>query len=341
MQDTSQQLPWTGNWQANNVEKINKYLFKLSGLSITNNAEEPTIKIPGKHILGFYNYFYWHIVHEDVAHFEGLKLEIPDLNLTLIDIFDAIDEYGNLTKDAINRGPYLKYFLTKYPQKHIIKTNTNVWFEEVYYIPTMGEVFPIYSGKPFSNFNITPMSMPGPEYDAWCKSVWTERSDYGINGLKILSEKMKLDKSNKIFSENIFISRRDVNKRLASFIGVEGYEYLIQERLFEDDFLESYFEKRGYQIVALEEISYEDQISLFMGAKKIAGTAGAGFANLHLCNPGTKLFELRVLPIYQFNYEYYKDYNQIDYCAIELRDGVEDPPWTPDKIIEKLNTVSF
>jgi hypothetical protein len=57
-----------------------------------------------------------------------------------------------------------------------------------------------------------------------------------------------------------------------------------------------------------------------MGATHVAGTVGAGFSNLHMCKPGTKLYELRTIPIYGFDYEYFSRISGIDYVPVELRD---------------------
>ncbi|WP_255381074.1 DUF563 domain-containing protein [Synechococcus sp. 1G10] len=51
------------------------------------------------------------------------------------------------------------------------------------------------------------------------------------------------------------------------------------------------FSRRGFRIVRLEELPLDDQISLFVGARVVAGLHGAGFANL-IFSEATWLFEI-------------------------------------------------
>jgi capsular polysaccharide biosynthesis protein len=51
--------------------------------------------------------------------------------------------------------------------------------------------------------------------------------------------------------------------------------------------------KKNFSIIALSDLSFEDQVNLFNHASQIVGLHGAGFANLTFCNPETKVLELK------------------------------------------------
>ena len=53
-----------------------------------------------------------------------------------------------------------------------------------------------------------------------------------------------------------------------------------------------YLESIGYVSIYCEDYSFEDQISLFNGAKYVVSPHGAGLANIVFCREGTKVLEL-------------------------------------------------
>lgn len=310
----------SGEWVAERVTKIDDYLYEIEGLSVINSPGEPAIELSGSHILGSYNNYYWHFIHEDLAHYEGLKIFIPDLKLTLIDLPSIMVDEKTIRPDQEKVYPYLKFFLDLYPQEIFLTKTSNVKFEKAYFIPTGGDVFK--TNITFEPHGFAPMSMvESDEYLSWSNAPWDKRASYGVVGLRRLTEKLKNHIKPSIeTTKKIFISRRDVNARLKQYSLQPGYEHLVEERFFDDEFLCGYFEQKGYKIVALEELSYPEQMQLFMGATHIAGTVGAGFANLHMCERGTKLYELHTIPIYGFDYGYYSRVSGIDYKPIDLRD---------------------
>jgi len=82
-------------------------------------------------------------------------------------------------------------------------------------------------------------------------------------------------------------------------------------------------------------------MQLFMGATHVGGTVGAGFSNMHMCSPGTKLFELHVIPIYGFDYGYYARHSKIDYTAVELRDLKNKSTLTESEMIKRLDALEL
>lgn len=328
-----------GEWVAEKIVKIDDYLYELDGLSVINSPGEPVIELSGAHILGSYNNYYWHFIHEDLAHYEGLKIFVPDLQLTLVDLPSIMLDEKTIRPDQEHIYPYLKFFLELYPQKVLLTKESNVRFEKVYFIPTGGDVFK--TNITFEPFGLAPMSMvESSEYLSWSNASWDERAPYGVLGLRRLGEKLKNHIKPSVKSaKKIFISRKDVNARLKQYSMQKGYEHLVEERFFEDDFLALYFENKGYKVVALEDLSYPEQMQLFMGATHVAGTVGAGFANLHMCSKGTKLYELHTIPIYGFDYGYYSRISGIEYLPIELRDLSAGLALSPDQMKKVLDNV--
>jgi hypothetical protein len=330
-----------GEWSAKRVTKLNNNLYELEDLYLENVPGAPVIELSGNHMLSAYNNYYWHFIHEDLAYYEGLKIFVPDLKLTLIDVAFLMDNQKEIKSELKGTYPYIPYFLDIYPQDVYLSKEKNMRFEKVYYVPTSGDIF--RSNLVFKNHGVTPVSLSDKnDYIEWSNSPWDLRAPYGPIGLYRLTSKLKqrikidLDSPKKIF-----ISRRDVNERLKKLINKPGYEHLVEERLFEDGSLEDYFESRGYAVVALEEFEYEKQMQLFMGATHVAGTVGAGFANLHMCNPGTKLFELHVIPIYGFDYGYYSRQSKINYNPIELRNLEDKRPLSHLDMKKVLDTIDL
>jgi len=330
-----------GEWSAKRINKLNDYLYEIEDLYVENVPGDPIVTLSGSHMLGAYNNYYWHFIHEDLAHYEGLKIFVPDLKLTLVDVASLMQDEKELKSEVASTYPYLSYFIELYPQSVYLSRGKNMRFERVYYVPTSGDIFK--SNKLFKDHGVTPVSLSEKnDYIEWSNSDWDKRSPYGPLGLYRLTSKLKQHiKISLNTPKKIFISRRDVNQRLKKLVGSPGYEHLVEERLFEDGFLEDYFSNKGYAIVALEEHPYEEQMQLFMGATHVGGTVGAGFSNMHMCSPGTKLFELHVIPIYGFDYGYYARHSKIDYTAVELRDLKNKSTLTESEMIKRLDALEL
>ena len=331
------EIPTVGKyWSAQSIEKIDDHLYKISNLkSECGITDAPTNQLSGSYYITEYNNFYWHFIHEDLAGYEGIKELVPELKLVLLDSQGFMDGPAK-TNPGHKHFPYLEYFAELYSISSIPDINNENWvFETVYFTTSSTEFLsdPDFWGE------VLPMSVwPSPEFDDWDKTIWIDRSPYSVKGLNKLTEKIKSDISvDDSLPKKIFISRKDVNKRLLELVGKPGYEHLVEERLFEAKFIEDYFEARGYLVVALEDYDYKTQMQFFMGATDIAGTVGAGFANLHMSNPGTKLYELHVIPIYGFDYGYYKNFRDIDYIPVELRNLSEAKTLGETEILEVLD----
>jgi hypothetical protein len=90
--------------------------------------------------------------------------------------------------------------------------------------------------------------------------------------LKTMTVAVSKDK----FSQKVFISRQKSSHR----------------RITNEDELFGFLELLGFKRYFLEELSMQDQMSLFSSAKMIVSPHGAGLTNILFCQPGTKILEL-------------------------------------------------
>jgi hypothetical protein len=325
-----------GTWSAEKIERIDEHLYKLTNLSVMAENVETSVKIlKGNFYITEYNRFYWHFLHEDIAGYEGIKSLVPDLQLAMLNSQDVMADSRTL-KSGDTHYPYLEYFARLYNIDEIVDTRSTSWtFETVYFTTSSTEFL---SDPNFWGENLPLSVWPAEGFEEWDKKAWLSRSPHSVRGLGRLTRKL-YSEINYDYSlpKKIFISRKDVNSRLKKLIDAPGYEHLVEERLFEGEFLENYFEAKGYEVVALEDYSYEKQMQLFMNASHIAGTVGAGFANLHMSQPGTKLYELHVIPIYGFDYGYFQGFRGIDYHPVELRDLENKRTLTELEMLEVLD----
>ncbi len=63
--------------------------------------------------------------------------------------------------------------------------------------------------------------------------------------------------------------------------------------IYNEDELKTFLKEHNFEIVKLEEKTFDEQISIFNSAELIIGLHGAGFANISFCKKNTKVIELR------------------------------------------------
>ncbi len=116
--------------------------------------------------------------------------------------------------------------------------------------------------------NLTEQVMPGRANDSW----FIHPEDY-----KMLSEfgKEATHEREQSAHEKIYVSRRNAHRSLTD------------EAQLEDILL-----AHGFFVVSLEKMSWPEQITLFQGAKTVAGPHGAGLSNLVFSRPGINVVEL-------------------------------------------------
>jgi len=86
----------------------------------------------------------------------------------------------------------------------------------------------------------------------------------------------------KKYPSKIYIDRRD---------SISNHSHL--RKIINEEEVKDFLIKRGFSIIVLSELSFEEQVHLFKNANKIIGLHGAGFANLTFCDPGANVLELK------------------------------------------------
>ena len=114
-----------------------------------------------------------------------------------------------------------------------------------------------------------------PHSDAQKIPIWI------INWLKekFLNKKSKLKTA---YSKKIYIDRTDSKSNIAHLRTLKN-ENEVRALLLE----------KGFDIVKLSELNFNNQVKLFNDAECIVGLHGSGFANLPFCEPQTKVVEFR------------------------------------------------
>ncbi len=122
-----------------------------------------------------------------------------------------------------------------------------------------------------------------------------------------------------------FISRKDAGKRP-----------------FEDEpHVTEFLRSMGIETIVLSEMSLAEQTALFLGAKAVIGTHGAGLVHILHCQPGTKVFEiahpscrstmfLRMAALRDLHYGVYQDFDP------QIPSHARLIPWRLEKISRLL-----
>jgi len=101
----------------------------------------------------------------------------------------------------------------------------------------------------------------------------------------------------------IYISRKNANQR----------------RLLNEDEIINFLRVEGYLIVFAEDLSFEQQITIFANADVVISPHGSGLSNIIFCSPGTKVIELFygefIVPCFwliaqQLKLEYYSGFSR-------------------------------
>ncbi len=93
-----------------------------------------------------------------------------------------------------------------------------------------------------------------------------------------------LKKTSKQFPRKFYIDRRDAKSNHSKF-----------RKIINEEDLKKFLIKKGYSIITLSDLPFEDQVNLFNNASEIVGLHGAGFANLTFCKPQTLILELKTI----------------------------------------------
>jgi len=85
--------------------------------------------------------------------------------------------------------------------------------------------------------------------------------------------------SNKIYIERDLVSKNKISARSIS----------------NDSEVKKYLLNKGFYVVRLGELDFQDQVNLFYNAEHIIGLHGAAFANIVFCKPKTRIIEIKSL----------------------------------------------
>ncbi|NER38457.1 MAG: DUF563 domain-containing protein [Oscillatoria sp. SIO1A7] len=97
--------------------------------------------------------------------------------------------------------------------------------------------------------------------------------------------------------ERIYISRKSASYR----------------RVVNEDEIISVLRKFGFVAIALENLSFREQVALLAAAKVIVSPHGAGLTNLVFCNPGAKVIEIFARVAVSANYWLLSNMVELDY----------------------------
>ena len=109
--------------------------------------------------------------------------------------------------------------------------------------------------------------------------------------------------------------------------------------IYNEDELKTFLKEHNFEIVKLEEKTFDEQISIFNSAELIIGLHGAGFANISFCKKNTKVIELRPKKYKSANvYQRISKVNKLRYSKVIIDNDKKTNFTVPvPKIIELLN----
>ena len=93
-------------------------------------------------------------------------------------------------------------------------------------------------------------------------------------------------KNKKNYPKKIYLDRSD------SKSSVKNLRSIINEKEVKNHLI-----NKGFQVIKLSDLHFQDQVSTFNSANIIVGLHGAGFANITFCNPKTRVIELKANPL--------------------------------------------
>ena len=100
--------------------------------------------------------------------------------------------------------------------------------------------------------------------------------------LEYLRKKFLKKQSLKKLPKKFYIDRKDSKSNHRNL-----------RRIINEDEVKDFLIKKGFSIITLSQLSFEDQVNLFFNASHIIGLHGAGFANLTFCDRNTFVLELK------------------------------------------------
>lgn len=236
------------------------------------------------------NTAHFHVINDQIMHYEFLKIYYPNLKMILINT--DIGEY----KDK----KYLKVFLDiiKIYELHddqIYITNEqqkNLLFNKLIYITTSHN---------HALYRFIPEELKFHGLNGW--GHLKEDLEFLIlnarpNLLKRIKPYIKLSDSPK----KIFISREREHELMRKELKKDAIRWRIPSK-DEDRILRLFFENNGYTTIFAQDLSLIDQISLYHNATHIAAEKSSAFVNTIFCKPNTQIICINIDSVYQVWYD--------------------------------------
>lgn len=368
-----------GSYEIIKVKETKLNIIKLKDVTLFHNPDynhrKDQVIIKGKTFLSLFHYHYHHFLIDTVAQYEFIKKYVPGLNIEFMardaaymwrkkeDLSDYDPElfieylktkhFGN-SIEVINTGvEQHKYFegifnmYNKNGNKLIYSDITDdMFFEEVYFLVDDFEFFQIES---LEEVGLTGKEIPwlSPEwkrtsgaklFESWEKILWEH------DGIRCASKVIKpLLKKDPKSPKKIYISRQLANKRYIqekAKLNFWAADKNLKSRVFEEeDQLEEFFIKNGYTSVTLEGMPFLDQMQLFYNATHVASLSGSGLVNMIGCDSETKIFEIRAIRHFGYNYHDYARALGLDTKLIDLPDAAKRNCTIEEEMAKYINEI--
>jgi hypothetical protein len=321
-------------------------LLRVNNLKIKNEGSE-SIYVDDKVFLFQFDFYFFHQIHEIVGQFEVLKRLVPDLKIVFVqqnvqtpsqhgneDFFTALSDIGYGNIDEITKGADThKYFSGLVGLYKDQALNENVYnlkvgqyfFKEAYLffdagIPLFKDLFKTHNHSPYW------------EAEDYMKVYLDKTHSYyswhleGMAGYRdLINKNINFDDS---LPKKIYLSRKDIKaryKKLLSTVVDEPSLKFFKSRTFDEgDFLEPYFEEKGYTCLTFQGMPLIKQLTYIKNATHIAGVIGSGFTNLIACRSGANIYEIHVNSDYGMDYSYLCNLSESTFHRVLLQECNED-----------------
>jgi hypothetical protein len=307
------------------------YIIKFKNLRLNPHNGKEQIVIKGNSFLATLHYYYYHSFIDMMGKYAFLKHHVPDLKCYFNSMFGKNPVWRNKFEDR-SVDSYLQYL--KYNPFGIQNFNSEINYHE--FTKDLVDIFSedkkIYTIESdnmlFENFYVVsemPTGFSGTSID---KITNIEYLSSMI--LKFLKPSLKKNK--------IFISRKINNDRYKNNLNAfPNTKADVEDRLFEEEKIEKYFNSIGYKSVVLEGMPLIKQFNLFYNATHVVGLSGSGLVNLIASEKNTRVIELSLIESYRNRTEYdhmfkFKNFNFLLYRnfsgnideIIKDLEGIED-----------------
>ena len=232
--------------------------------------------------------------------------------LSLIQGASAIENYGHWLLDTIPKLIVVKKFKDLNSFDAILTPNFKKKFQK-----DSLEYFDISKSKILDGSEITHLyadKITIPNHPYWeldkhqFETVANVDKDILKSIRKIFLKENNLNEFKK--NKNIYIDRSDSNFNHNKLVN----NLEIIDHLKNKDFL----------IVKLSELSFNEQIKLFNGAKIIIGSHGAGLTNIIFSEPSTKIIEIRNPNFDCYVFKNISNIQKLDYSFIKAKPAVSE-----------------